>query len=196
MQVSDVRYARAQEVELEWWQNNHYDPYVEWRFYDKVFLSHYPDRIATLAVDVGSGPVPFLNNHNVSYNAGIAVDPLIFEYEKILKYDLYNVRSFRRHTDIRTLVEDCASVVFCLNTLDHCQDPAALIAEMSRILVRDGKIFIYLDIDKPPDPAHPLQITRDWLAHELLAEFEPELWLEKKSFKFQNQVLYFVGRKR
>jgi len=34
------------------------------------------------------------------------------------------------------------------------------------------------------------------LAHELLAEFEPELWLEKKSFKFQNRVLYFVGRKR
>ena len=196
MKIDNARYARAQEVELEWWTNNLYSPFREWHEYDKVFLPYYPNIPVEQAVEIGSGPVPLLNNHNVFYKSGIAVDPLIFEYEKILKYDMYNTKHFRRHADIRTLVSDCANVVFCMNVLDHCQDPAALIIQMSRILVHGGKLFLYVDIDKPPDPAHPIQIKRDWLAHELLAEFEPELWFEKKSWKFPNQALYFVGSAR
>ena len=59
MKIDDARYAKAQSAELEWWQNNNYDPYVEWRFYDRVFLPYYPEQKQILAIDVGSGPVPF-----------------------------------------------------------------------------------------------------------------------------------------
>jgi len=196
VKVDNARYSRAQGNELEWWKNNAYTPFRQWHEYDKVFLPYYPDIPVGQAVDVGSGPVPMLCNHNVFYRHGIAIDPLIHEYAEILKYDLYLTRAFTRLDSIVDIKTESVDMAFCLNTLDHVQDPQLMVIELGRILRRYGKLFFFVDIDKRPDSAHPHAITRDWLAQELLAEFYPILWLEKKSWKFDNQALYFVGEVR
>ena len=124
MKVTDARYQRAQQVELEWWTNNTWSPHVSWNRYDQVFLPYYGEQFYGLAIDVGSGPVPVLCNHNVFFRTGIAVDPLIFEYEKILKYQLYFTKMFNRKKSLSSLDSDSADTMFCLNTLDHCADPS------------------------------------------------------------------------
>lgn len=191
--ISDQQYASVSKNELDWWANARYTPFRQWHQYDKVFMPYYPDEVQDCVIDVGSGPVPILCNHNVFYRRGISVDPLNPEYAKIQKYTKYLTKSFETVRWTHELEDDIADIAFCLNTLDHVKDPTRFIGSLNRVLRRYGKLFLMVDIDKPKDWAHPHTITRDWLAQELLGGFIPMLWLEKKSWKFENQVLYFVG---
>jgi SAM-dependent methyltransferase len=74
------------------------------------------------------------------------------------------------------LLDDCADVVVCRNALDHMHDPALGLAEISRTLKADGRLFLWVDIGGGPSPDEPSPFTRESLMCLLEQEFEV-LWL-------------------
>jgi len=196
--TSDERYARAQKAEKGWWADNAWTPFIQWYFYDKVFYPYYnhPAEKYNLAIDVGSGPVPILCNHNVFYKEGISVDPLNNEYAKMDKYRKFIVKPYKTVLDIGEVKRKSASGAFCLNVLDHVQYPAKTLRAIFEALGPGGNIFIYVDIFGHMDHAHMHCFSRNHLAEMIMPLFKPVLWLEKKSWKFDNHALYFVGEKR
>jgi SAM-dependent methyltransferase len=193
--ISNKRFASIQKMELEWWTNSPHDPRRPWYYYDRVFLPHLDGNLGVVA-DIGCGPVPYFCNHNVLYEKAYAVDPLISEYMGLGKFNPFYCRSsFSGFYDVSELCDESVDVAFLLNTLDHAQDPESLLDEIARILVRKGRLFLFVDVDKKPDVMHPHTIDFGWLRHELDGRFERELREIFPSWKFDNRVIYYIGRK-
>jgi SAM-dependent methyltransferase len=54
----------------------------------------------------------------------------------------------------------CADLVLCLNSLDQCYDPQAVIGNMARYLKPGGKAFMNFDIRHTPGNMHPLTLEK------------------------------------
>ena len=83
--------------------------------------------------------------------------------------------------------------IFALNVLDHVQYPRVLLAELIRASRPGGYLFLFVDIDKPPDQMHPHTIKSEWLRNILDRYWQMKLWQIEPSWKFKNDVLYAVG---
>jgi len=145
-------------------------------------------------VDVGSGPVPYFCNHNVRFGRAVAVDPLAVPYSKIDKYQPFVSKcEYSTASGTVELLSGFADAVFCMNTLDHCQDPAFVLGELKRIARPVSKLFFQCDVGKKPDHLHPHTIDADWVSSVLLKWFSPIVNYTSKSWKFDCDVLWFVG---
>jgi len=51
-------------------------------------------------------------------------------------------------TDVAQVSDEIADVVICHHTLEHLLEPARLLAELSRILKRDGKLILHVPWDR------------------------------------------------
>jgi SAM-dependent methyltransferase len=195
--ISNKRFATIQKMELEWWTNTPHDPRRPWWYYDRAFLPFIDGPLGTVA-DIGCGPVPYFLNHNIIFSTAYAVDPLIFEYWQMDKYSLWpytKAKSFPV-TDSRQICDESVDTAFMLNTLDHVQDPMFMLNEAYRILVFKGRLFLFVDMDKKPDLMHPHRIDASWLEDELEKRFEHVMSVVRESWKFDNLVMYYIGRKR
>lgn len=147
--------------------------------------------------DVGCGPVPYLLNHNVVFEEGYAVDPLIAKYMMLPKYESYwglcglNIAS---HESIKTIPE--VDVVFFLNAIDHAQDPWKLLSKVVAKLKHGGRLFLFSDVGKPPDAMHPHTIDPKRLQDELKDACDVVYGVIEPSWKFANSVMYYVGNRR
>jgi SAM-dependent methyltransferase len=191
--LTSEQFHAIQVQELGYWQHTHYDPRGPWYYYDRAFLP-YLGKMGIVA-DVGCGPVPYLCNHNLRYDYGYAIDPLIEKYYELEKYDAYRCRACMRFESTEEVATDLFDAVFVLNTLDHAQNPESLMLEIGRILEPGGKLFLFVDLDKPPDNKHPHTITKGWMI-EQLSPFVDMFCKIEKSWKFPNDVLYYFGVKR
>ena len=53
------------------------------------------------------------------------------------------------------LLDGCADLVICRNTLDHMPNPGLALREMWRILHQDAALFVSVDIGATPTPDEP-----------------------------------------
>ena len=192
--IDEKRFKRIQTRELEWWAHNKFNPEVEWGYYNNHFLGYFK-RFGVVA-DVGCGPVPYFFNPLVAANvdAAWAIDPLIFEYQKIPKYAAVWADKQYCCAKATTFVGDNHfDAVFALNVLDHVQDTGVFMRELARILVPGGRLFLAVDIDKPTDPMHPHTISGKWLLEWLVERFDVLMFKTENSWKFANDVAWFVG---
>jgi ubiquinone/menaquinone biosynthesis C-methylase UbiE len=192
--VQDGRFAGIQKHELEWWTNYNYMPWGEWtQYHSKLHMHLRPFRSVA---DVGSGPVPFFLSGVIFYEDAIAIDPLISKYLSIERYKQYHDKEFGCFSRIEDVCEKMFDGVFCLNTIDHVRDPTAFISELDRILEPGGRLYVCVDVEKPPDPLHPHMIHADWLDEQFsFYTYKTLLRQVVPSFKFQNDLYWFVGDK-
>lgn len=190
------KWTKAQKHELEWWRNNDVDPRKAWQYYDMHFLPELQEEF-TLGIDIGSGPVSYFYNPNVKCTLSAAIDPLIEGYYAISKFDKYRAgRVIPTGSDLFIDWTYKQDVIFMLNMLDHVEDPGRVIKKAIDILATNGKLFIFVDIDKKPDLMHPHMITVKWIQKQLGHKFDSLIFAVEKSWKFPNDVLYYCGRKR
>lgn len=178
----------AQAHELNFW-SGFYAPTEYWWHYDNVFLPYLRWEFKTV-VDIGCGPVPYIMNHNVKYVEGWAVDTLMPKYKELEQFSKYLAKPF---TPCITIPERKFQAVFCLNMLDHVSEPAETIKQV--IGACEDWIFFYCDVNKTPDNMHPHSVSVDWLLAELSGFGIVECQI-KKNRQFENNVIFFVGRKR
>ncbi len=188
--MDEKRFIDAQRLELEYWRNTPHHPTGIWKYYEKAFESFLESfkRVA----DVGCGPVPFFCNDLVHARTCVAIDPLFEEYLELKMYP--PMRTMKWWGDTSESPDSYFDGVFALNMLDHVLDPRDMLKQLQRILIPGGLLYIYVDLDKRPDAMHPHAIRADWLLQEL-AGLTTILSAQDQSWKFDNRVLFYVGRK-
>jgi SAM-dependent methyltransferase len=194
MATSDKKYQDTQRSELSWWQHNKINVELLWSRHVLAFGQHFPERHQLgIVADVGSGPIPIFCDESIHFTKAIAIDPLYEDYVAIPHYTDITLEVYWMQ-DIKQADSSYFDNVFALNMLDHCQLPDNMLLELIRILKPNGHLFLFVDIDKPPDTLHPHSISEQWL-RDGLSSLEMVMVKIEKSWKFKNYVMWYVGAK-
>jgi SAM-dependent methyltransferase len=107
----------------------------------------------------------------------IAADPLLYVYQKLgmLLDDIAGTsRTMYLALGIEDipLLDECADLVVCRNALDHMPDPKKGLAQIWRILKRDGTLFVSVDVGGVPTPDEPTVFSIESLSALLRDQFE------------------------
>lgn len=107
----------------------------------------------------------------------IAIDPLLYVYQNLgmLIEDAPGTSEtvyLSVGAENIPLLDGCVDIVLCRNALDHMPDPRRGLEEISRILTKDGILFLSVDIGGGPTPDEPSPFTAETLAELLKASFE------------------------
>ena len=107
----------------------------------------------------------------------IAIDPLLYTYQ-CLNMLIEDAPGTNRTLYLSTGVEDIplldhsADLVLCRNALDHMPDPKIALAQIYRILKKDGAFFLSVDVGGRPTPDEPSPFTTESLLALLQDQFE------------------------
>ncbi|MEW6139821.1 MAG: class I SAM-dependent methyltransferase [Thermodesulfobacteriota bacterium] len=135
-------------------------------------------------IDVGCGPMGTMHFFPGSLKVGL--DPLALHYQNA--FDLV------RHQDMQYIAaraenipvaDEVADYVFCVNAIDHVDDPRAVAAELTRVLKPGGKLLIQVEINKPsPTTSEPHvlspEVLDDMFASRFVSEKSRTLWSHRK----------------
>ncbi len=107
--------------------------------------------------------------------AKIAFDPLLYTYQKLgmLVGEVEGSPTVYLAVGIEELplLDGCADLVICRNSLDHMQDPRLGLQQISRILKEDAHLFVSVDLGGVPTPDEPTVFSVESLAKLLLEGF-------------------------
>jgi SAM-dependent methyltransferase len=122
-------------------------------------------------VDVGPGPLGFPDACPAAVSIG--VEPLAESFDR---RDLL-LRSDAIYLPVRAeslpLLTGSVDVVLARNSLDHVDDPAAVVAEVERVLRPGGTLILGVDLDHPATVTEPHTFDLDGV-HQLLTGLEIE----------------------
>jgi len=98
----------------------------------------------------------------------IAIDPLFYTYhhlDMLIKDAPGTNRTLYLSTGVEDipLLDDSADLVLCRNALDHMPDPKTALAQIWRILRKDGVFFLSVDVGGSPTPDEPSPFTTESL---------------------------------
>lgn len=114
-------------------------------------------------LDLGSGPEGFC--HAIQAKFKIAVDPLMNKFRRMgFKVDANDVISLTaRAEQLAEIFYSAIDVIFCLNSIDHHQDPAVVMDNIYDSLKPHGHAFILTDLRPPElcDQYHKLPLTKE-----------------------------------
>lgn len=117
------------------------------------------DWSAKIVVDIGCGPTARCAAFQQSQVFGI--DPLLDRYRELpggLLQDYARLYALPAEHHIME-VDGLADFAVCMNCLDHCYDPRAVIGNMAAYMKDGGSGFLSVDINVAPSVMHPLRIT-------------------------------------
>lgn len=124
-------------------------------------------------IDLGSGPEGFC--HAIPGKIRIAVDPLMNSYRQLgFKVDANGVLAINaKAEDLGNLFQDSIDVIFCLNSIDHHQDPALVMDNIFDALKRGGSALLLTDLrpESLLDAYHKLPLTEE-LMNEWATRFQ------------------------
>jgi SAM-dependent methyltransferase len=138
---------RTQTILHDWSVRNKENDIRRYKRYLREFNLYKKDFKDKVVVDIGCGAwggvLRLMDNAKT-----IAVDPLITEF---IKYQLFDYNGDFLIDDGKhiRLPKDYADYVFCLNTLDHCDNtitPSLIVKEIYRILKPNCRTYIYVHL--------------------------------------------------
>ncbi len=136
-----------------------------------------------VVVDLGCGPDTLLNLLDIK--EGIAIDPLINEYSKMVNQN----KNIKYIKSIGEVESESVDLVICSNALDHIESPEKAIEEVERVLRPSGYVSILCcennsDINK--GPAHTLNLDYQYFRSfvDKLFETVHELTFQKDGYRY------------
>lgn len=176
MAISDRAWKEAQAYEIKY--TFKYQWKKEWknlyRNHLKTFFGVDGQFPESIVVDVGCGPIGIVSV--IEAKKKIGIDPLIDEYNKIYKDRQTDVEYINSKAEDIPLPDSYADIVFCVNTLNHVQDPEKVLGQIARILKPTGTLYFDVHIN-PRNIGHPHVFTKKH-THALL----------KKHFKIKKTM--------
>lgn len=111
---------------------------ITWRgrLYKKFFL--YPSLrrlVRGRMMDIGCGDGEFISKINQSI--GVDINPFCIQYIKTMGMEGYHYDSYPLNFE-----EESFDTLFCVNVIEHIEDPSDLINEMHRLLKKSGTLII------------------------------------------------------
>jgi len=188
MALSDEAFKQAQEYEIKY--TFKYKWMDEWK---KLYREHlrdffkingsFPDSVV---VDIGCGPVGIISV--VEAREKVGIDPLMDEYKKIFDMEP-DVKYINAKGEEIPFPDNYADVVFCVNVLNHVQDPDKVLSEIARILKPEGKL--YFDVhDNALSVGHPHLFTRESVYSLLSKHFQIEKNIERNEIPVITYEIY------
>lgn len=109
--------------------------------FDKV--SHFPEMLYQegCGVDYGCGLISIFEFGVFDFSI-VAYDPLIFEYNNMLTYG----KMLYTH-DSQVFKDEAFDFVFCVNAMDHTDNPLAMADDIYRILKPGGMLYFEVNFD-------------------------------------------------
>ncbi len=109
--------------------------------------------------------------------AKIAVDPLLYTYQKLgmlIEDAPGTTRTIYLSLGIEALplLDESVDVVICRNALDHMPNPRIGVSQFSRVLKQDGMLFLSVDIGGEPTPDEPSPFDEESLQELLEQQME------------------------
>jgi SAM-dependent methyltransferase len=127
------------------------------------------------AIEIGAGPYPALAAAP-RWKRAVAVDPIARGYaeENLLPQAASHITYLEASGERIPLPSASADLVIIENALDHVSDPAAVLAEIRRLLSPSGLLWVLVDLSNYSDHMHPHPFNEDRLRQLLKAAgFEP-----------------------
>lgn len=122
-----------------------------------------------VVIDIGPGCVGFPDACPAKQSFGI--DPLAEEYSAAGLLIESDAIYLSVPAEKIPLVSETVDTVVCRNSLDHVDDPVAVLGEIHRLLKPGGELILNVDLDHPASPTEPHEISRERLI-KWLADFE------------------------
>ncbi len=115
------------------------------------------------AVEIGAGPYPSISE--ARWLRAVAVDPIADGYtaEGLLPKAAKQVTYIASPGEAINLPSGFADIVVIENCLDHVADPAAVVAEIHRLLAPGGVMWLLVDLMDYSDEMHPNPFNKDRL---------------------------------
>ena len=169
--------TRRQQVELTFWKNLYAQfpdrlAYLKYRTGDaERHLGRFKGLREALAhgvsLEVGTGLVSMLDCYATHSSSWVTTDPLNPVYVDICSPPRWGVY---QDYPIETLKFDDHTFdrVVCVNTLDHVDDPAKGLAEIHRVLIPLGMLYLEVNQEVQLAPAHSVVFSGPWVVEELL----------------------------
>lgn len=130
-------------------------------------------------LEVGSGLVSALSLVDGFSAELVSLDPLMEQYRQILDLDggLPENCSYLNGSgeDMFTIVDESFDVVVCVNVIDHTPDPAAMLAEIKRVLKKGGTFYFEVNFDPALSPAH-YGIWNQEITDKFFGDWKPDFW--------------------
>ena len=176
MKISKREWDDSQQHESDYWKfqakTGNQEQHHRWGWYRNVcFPNWLPGRSfeGLRVMDVGSGPAGILHYIGAA-GYKMAVDPLMGDYMQAgyaVKDNGVSVSSIAGEQ--LSKVGDDYDVVFCLNCLDHCKDPQAVLSEIEKCLKTTGTLVLCVDMRHPDDmdALHKIRIDESWIRQAL-----------------------------
>jgi SAM-dependent methyltransferase len=113
-----------------------------------------------VVVDIGPGPLGFPDACPARFSIG--VDPLAEQYrEHGLLIDGSDAIYLAVGAESIPLMSSSVDVVLARNSLDHVDDPHAVLREAQRLLRPGGTLILNFDVGHGPTETEPHQLTRE-----------------------------------
>lgn len=167
-QRNELNYWRGVKKTEGQMSNEHYKYFYTHHFGFDV--SYYNDKVI---LDLGCGPRGSLEWADKA-NRRIGLDPLVNKYLKLgaNQHRMEYINAPFERIPLRSAECDA---VFSFNSLDHVEDIGKTIQEIKRIVRPSGIFLLLVEVNHPPTPCEPHEITPAKLLDDLLPEFECEL---------------------
>lgn len=165
--------------------------HTSWKFSQKEMydLSGYNDRIDSKSrevltefygvgldftgkvfVDVGCGTRGVLPI--IKAKERIGVDPTLSKAKQSYAIDEIDIDYFSEKAESFSMPDNSADVICCNNALNHCEDPDLALAEMHRVLKKDGLLLLEVFIEKK-NIAHTVEFNACELSNLVSKYFTP-----------------------
>jgi SAM-dependent methyltransferase len=131
-------------------------------------------------VDVGCGPTGLI--YFVDAAERVGVDPLARHYERWNGYFGDPIKLVEADGESIPFPDGHFDAGISVNCIDHTRDPAAVLAELARVLAPGAPLVFHVDLDSPLRKLHkrvkshvrvmhPHSLTYDWLMEHLEPSF-------------------------
>lgn len=173
------KWQRSQQMELEHWREQFPAPITEPGSVADAAVRAYAiwtgfgvplcDCIGATLIDIGCGPTARMACFGGATIIGI--DPLIESYRRLVPalMDTYDRLYANEAEDLIEELEGTAYLVACINCLDHCHDPPAVLSNMLRYTQPGGIGFLSVDVSAKPEEMHPSRMTAEATEDVLIA---------------------------
>jgi ubiquinone/menaquinone biosynthesis C-methylase UbiE len=151
MESIQQRWMRAQEYERDWWQQRIPSLNLSYlrAFAEEISTAH-TDVLAitlqTTILEIGSGPagvMTFLKSHE-----RYAIDPLEDFFSSVESFKTFRdpqVRYFSARAEELPFPDKKFDLIIIDNVLDHCENVFQSVSEISRVLKKNGSVYVRLN---------------------------------------------------
>lgn len=145
-----------QKNEVNFWKELYQskENYIKFRLEDGKWKMKYFDNLPFedgIGIDVGCGLVSVFIGLS---NKIVAIDPLMDEYDKIIRYEQDNIRYMKASGEDIPFSDGFFDYALCVNVIDHTPNPDKMASEIKRVVKDGGLIYFEVNFDDILSPCH------------------------------------------